>query len=654
MRIKYHTIEGVEVKTFGLHSFYRLRYLTTAEQDPTKPKQLKYVQPPNTQPHAYFPLNLTGTSWSSLAKNATEPVIVTEGELKAAKACKEGFPTIGLGGVWSWRSSGVGVSFLPELEEFNWVKRNVYVVFDSDYKTNQNVLNALVAFSEQLVERGAFVHVISLPAEEVAGKVGLDDFLVLFGKGKFTELLRNAENIGLSRPLHQLNNKYVYIRNPGFIVNKKDLTKVDPKTFTGHLESTLKHQVRSVKPTGEIKYSTASAAKSWLTWSLRSECSKLTYEPGKPQILENFDPDEPPLFNTWRGWGVEPKEGDVAPFLELLEHLFFAAEPGAKEWFLQWCAYPLQNPGVKLATAAVLYGVNQGTGKSTIGYTLGKIYGDNFTEIQQSHLFGKFNEWCEAKQLIMCDDITGSEKKGVGDFLKALITQEEVRINLKFINGFSIPSKVNFLFTSNHPDAFYLDRQDRRFFILEVVSPPKDPVWYSDYAKWLKNGGSSALFHYLLNLDTSTFNPQAPAFRTSAKLRMIEQNQSDLASWLGAIWDFDGYLPDFLGSLGFPLEVRERQLFSSAELLKMYDRLEVKKVTAKRVGLELQKLNSRALLSNAAIATAPYKNSRHVVQSRYYCINKLFMTKWCDATRADIKAHVEKFNWIDPPHVSKF
>ena len=111
--------------------FYRLRYLETPTDFDavTQKKPVRYVQAPNTAPVAYYPQNFDG--WVDLCMNPDEPLIITEGELKAAKACKEGFPTLGLGGVYNWRSNRLGIEWLPSLAPIEWRKRNVYLCLDS-------------------------------------------------------------------------------------------------------------------------------------------------------------------------------------------------------------------------------------------------------------------------------------------------------------------------------------------------------------------------------------------------------------------------------------------------------------------------------------------------------------------------------------------
>src|SRR5262245_30032213 len=88
----------------SLPQFYRLRYLGRLDAsfaDNTR-KPPRYAQPSGTGVCAYFP-RVGGIDWPTVMRSPTMPLIVTEGELKAAASCKISFPAIGLGGVWNWR-----------------------------------------------------------------------------------------------------------------------------------------------------------------------------------------------------------------------------------------------------------------------------------------------------------------------------------------------------------------------------------------------------------------------------------------------------------------------------------------------------------------------------------------------------------------------
>lgn len=607
LKIDYMGVDGKPLSDWPKSKpFYRLRYLEygTDFTQLTDKKVLRYVQEPGTAPVAYYPSN---QDWSDIVGDVDQPLIITEGELKAAKACKEGFPTIGLGGVYNWRSYKIGIEWLPSLDFVNWVKRNVYICFDSDYKSNENVCAALRLLAEELQDRGSFVYVVTLPNIPGFDKVGLDDFLTFSGPSAvdtFRELLSYAEPLGLSRPLWSLNDKYVYVQNPGLVIDQQTKFKVSPSAFKEHLESPLNYQERVLKPDGSISYKSVSAAASWLKWSLRKEVNKITYSPGQGEFIS-----QPLLFNIWPGWGCEAKKGNVKLFIELIDHLFTNAEPEAKNWFLQWCAYPLQNPGHKLFSSAVLHGVRHGTGKSLVGYTLGRIYGKNFTEISQGDLHNSFNEWAEAKQFIMGDDITGSNKRQDADLLKKMITQRELRVNTKFIPSYVVPDCINYFFTANHPDSFFLEDDDRRFFIHEVQVGPMNNEFYTRYNDWLDNdGGAEAVFHYLLNLDMKGFNPSAPALKTAAKERMIANVQSDLGAWVRSLLA----TPDHILKVG---ELKmDKDLFTSKELLAIYDPIGRTGTTANGLGRELARAGIRQVANGRPVRLSDGS------QGRYYII----------------------------------
>lgn len=629
LKIEYFDHNGDPMPDWpGAKPFYRVRYLEapTDFASITDKKPVRYVQEPNTAPVAYFPGN---QDWVDLVGDVGQPLILTEGELKAAKACKEGFPTVGLGGVYNWRAHKLGLMWLPSLEPIIWLRRNVYICFDSDYKTNSMVCAALHGLAEELHRRGAFVHLVSLPTLHGFDKVGLDDFLVNAGPSAnemFRQLLENAEPLGLTAPLWDLNGKYVYVQDPGLIVDQDTRFKASPSAFKEHLQAPMNYQERQLKADGSVSFKAVSAAAAWLKWPLRTEVTKLTYQPGAPRFIQ-----EPrALFNIWPGWGVEPVEDDASMFLQLVSHIFTGSEPDAKEWFLRWCAYPLQHPGTKLFSSAVIHGIRHGTGKSLIGYTLGRIYGKNFTEISQMDLHNSFNEWAEGKQFVMGDDVTGSNKRADADFLKKLITQREIRVNGKYVPTYTVPDCINYFFTANHPDSFFLEDDDRRFFIHEARVGPLPEEFYMEYDLWLDTGGSSAVFNYLLNLDTEDFNPAAPAFKTAAKERMIANVQSDLAGWVRQLMA----TPDHVLRVGEMIV--DKDLFTSKELLQFYDPSGKTGTTANGLGRELARAGVQQISHGRPIRLSDGS------QARYYAIRN--SDHWLSSTPQSAVKHLDDWN----------
>ena len=237
-------------------------------------------------------------------------------------------------------------------------------------------------------------------------------------------------------------------------------------------------------------------------------------------------------------------------------------------------------------TSAVLWGLRHGTGKSLIGYTLGKIYGKNFTEVDDEILRQSHNEWAENKQFVMGDEISTGDKRTASDRMKTMITRQQLRLNPKYIPSYTVPDVINYYFTSNHPDSFFLEDDDRRFFIHEVKQIPMPDAWYKKYEKWMGANhmvgpGIPALFHHLLNLDMGDFMGTSRAMMTRAKQEMLSNCRSDLSSWVAALKED----PD--GILRAAGHVVKHRLWRSEDLLSIYDPEGKGKVTSNGMSREL-------------------------------------------------------------------
>src|SRR5882757_83655 len=104
LKLNYHGIDGKPMSDIPeAEPFYRIRYLDDASD--FGEKSPRYLQLPHTVPVAYY---ATNQAWGELATDVAQPLIITEGELKSMAACQAGFPTVGLGGVYNWRSSKHG------------------------------------------------------------------------------------------------------------------------------------------------------------------------------------------------------------------------------------------------------------------------------------------------------------------------------------------------------------------------------------------------------------------------------------------------------------------------------------------------------------------------------------------------------------------
>jgi putative DNA primase/helicase len=155
-------------------------------------KTVKYESPRGRANEVYLPPGV-----AALLDNPSAELLISEGEKKSLKATQDGFPCIGLVGVYGWKD-GQSERLLTALERVAWQGRPVWLVFDSDGAENPNVRDAEARLAKHLSDRGAVVRVVRLPAgppgaDGKPAKFGLDDFLVAQGRAELRKLLDIAE-----------------------------------------------------------------------------------------------------------------------------------------------------------------------------------------------------------------------------------------------------------------------------------------------------------------------------------------------------------------------------------------------------------------------------------------------------------------------------
>lgn len=537
--------------------FFRLRYLPLQQKIEgfggvgTKALKQKYTQPAGAKPRFYFPATPPKKlTWRDVASDPAKKIIFTEGEFKAAKAMLEGFHCIGLGGVWNWKDKDRANGVIADFDLLKWERRPVYLVFDSDSFQNSQVAKALQALARELSRRGAIPIIAPLPDVYSDGrKTGVDDFLVHRGAEDFDAVLARGEVFGETKELWDLNERFVFIRSANEVFDYKGFVRHNPASFKNLLLN------RTVTRECDGKVRSEQVANLWMSWPLRQEADKIDSVPGTTDRIVSVNEGLRPsaVANIWQGWGCEPTASkdytpsSVAPWRDLLFHIFKGHDPDAEVsewWFERWLAYPLQNPGAKLLSACLFWGHETGSGKSTLGVTMGEIYGVGigYASMKASELCGQFNSIMAGKCFIQCDEVSTS--KSDAETLKDMITRKTITINEKNCKEMLVSNRFNLLLTNNHPNAIHIDEYDRRFFVQEVEGVLPWTFWNKYYA-WLEGAGKSHLFRYFLDLDIEGvkcpspsayhgqvgWSPHLPPPNTAAKQAAKEATRSGVEAW---------------------------------------------------------------------------------------------------------------------------
>jgi hypothetical protein len=583
-KIPYFTLDG-KVD----HAFYRFRLMQTLNAH-------RYSQSANSGCNVYMP-PLFDEKWSDIAQRVDVSLVITEGELKAACGCVSGIPTLGLGGVYDLRNA-TGV--FPVLETFAWSKRRVYLCFDSNFVDNPMMRIVEGRLAQMLAQRGADVLWTTIPPGQNYARQGMDDYIYINGIEAFRELLTASELLGSSIAKHEMNGDVAVIMSTTEIIALATGDIHSAKAFTD-----VAYRDRSFDDMTNGKVTRKFTAKEWLAWPYRTKVSRIEYDPGCAELITTDG-----SYNVWRalGWGcVASSKGTVQPWQDLLARMFNGSPEDTIQWVRQWFACPLQQPGIKMHSALLIWGTQTGTGKTMLGDTMRHIYGRNFGTVSNTQLSSQFNEWLANKQFIVGDEIALGDKRHLGDWFKDMISGESITVNSKNRKEYTVKNRVHFYFTSNHDDAMYIEGADRRIFVHDVSAAPLVQSEYRAYLKWLReDGGAERLFQYLLHeVDLTDFDPVARPPMTRAKLEMTIGGRGDLEDWAIQLKN------DPQSILGLR---RPWDLYTVDELLPIYDADRHERVKSMGMG--------RALKRAGILCVAHGNNSAVVdgMRARFYAV----------------------------------
>jgi len=225
----------------------------------------------------------------------------------------------------------------------------------------------------------------------------------------------------------------------------------------------------------------------------------------------------------------------VDKFLDYLDYLI--PDDEEREYFLDWLSAKAQNFGFRGA-AIVMVAVTQGVGRSTLGYMIRVLFGEEnaptlpFTEIISGN---QFNEW-QTHPWVICDETlnVGENRNAYYRAYEALKDVVDPRpktvfINQKYRAKFTALCCTTFLMFSNHTQALSISADDRRFYVVRNPDIPAPKEFFEDVNAWLdevdSNGNpkwAASVWRWLQNRSPNMSVLMAPPTHTESKMSMLE------------------------------------------------------------------------------------------------------------------------------------
>ena len=358
--------------------------------------------------------------------------------------------------------------------------------------------------------------------------------------------IERAKERAIDDDLEMLNGKHCVIADFGGKLRvmrtfydeilKRESFSMQPKQdFLGGYENRRKE---SLTPTG--KPTTVSLGEWWFRHPNRRQYDRIVFEPG-------IDAPEGCL-NLWTGFDAEDVPGSCDKFLAHIRDNICAVEFDPTlhrdeadrdahegelyEYFLDWVANMVQNPGQPGHTALVLSG-DQGIGKGFLVKRIGELVGKHFLQITNSaHLVGNFNAHLANTLLLFADEaFYANDPKGEA-VLKGLITEETIALERKNIDVVSVPNFLHIIMATNEKHAVSISSGERRFVLFDVSDKHKeDTDYFGAIADEWDNGGKDAFFHMMRHRELGDFHPGNRPRVTPAQKRNMEFSLGPVENW---------------------------------------------------------------------------------------------------------------------------
>ena len=307
----------------------------------------------------------------------------------------------------------------------------------------------------------------------------------------------------------EMNERYAVVNDGGTAVvfrvaydnalNRKLIERLKPEAI-----KTL-HDNQTVEAGTDAKGSPVYAGKgsAWLKKEERRE-----YLEGVVLEVHGDAPDG--YYNLWRGWGVEPVEGDWSLLRAHMRDVLCDGNEELDEYLFSWCARMVQKPD-RQGEVAIVFRGQKGTGKGTLGNALGALLGGHYLYLSKSEqLTGRFNAHLRDSIFIFADEAFFAGDRKYEGSLKSIITEPVITIEAKHGAIVAAPNYGHLFMATNNDWAIPASSEERRYAVFNVSSERlQDFPYFKAIKEEMEAGGLGAMLHDLLNHDIKGFNVRA-------------------------------------------------------------------------------------------------------------------------------------------------
>lgn len=271
----------------------------------------------------------------------------------------------------------------------------------------------------------------------------------------------------------------------------------------------------------------------------------LKYE--KMRCYEDVGVYPPPLIcptnilNLWKPFRAEliteytEKDDAVSMFVNHIK-ILSGNDEIVSDYFIKWLAQMLQFPAIKTIMPILIS--NEGAGKGTLTEVIKKLIGDDKyyeTSTPSRDVWGSFNGRMATAFFVNLNELSKKETMESENYLKALITDNNMTINNKGVAQYAIQSHHRFLGTTNNAEPITTSADDRRKLIIRSSDELKGNI---DYFTNFRNeiidddNAIATIYHYLMNINNMDRFHNIPLPKTEYHMDLQTLAVNPIENWL--------------------------------------------------------------------------------------------------------------------------
>lgn len=279
---------------------------------------------------------------------------------------------------------------------------------------------------------------------------------------------------------------------------------------------------------------------------------RFAFHPGKPPLSEYSKTESDgqgeqtfTCFNLFRGWRLKPlkrkvKASEVAVIIEHIAYVLGEGDLAPKDrkltpLFLDWLAFQIQRPGVRIKWTWVIVSTGEQIGKDSLATIIERIIGHwNMTRVAGSELEDKRNTFLTEGHFAIVNEAMIPYR--AMDNVRTIITEQMIKVRFLYGEWSRLESFAIIIFFSNKENALGLTDDSKRFVVVINEAARRPDAYYKTLWESIDGDGPQLFMSFLEQRDISKFEANQPPPMTGDMARMIEANTSGedaaLSAWI--------------------------------------------------------------------------------------------------------------------------